>query len=208
MPISDEDLEKMQAKIRRELEPFFTKVLSKSDEDILEFKEEVMKFTDKCNDAIETYLSFVIDSDGKALLTSVKEQIFLLYKYLGMVEGLGNCIVDMLIMLLVVNGKDFHIESTHAPRIRHVYSLNDLEEAYVPLKFKLLFLKHYGIKTYPSIIDNDLRNEIAHLNFKIEKNKVIIRGKEVWEVVYPKITKLNLASQIVMSMFRELRDGW
>jgi len=99
----------------------------------------------------------------------------LLYTYLGIVESVENWTTNILIMLLIASGKDFHIKT---PILRHVPSLKDLEKTYVPLKMKLDFLREYGIKTYPSVIDNKLRNDIAHFNFKIENNVVTIRGKK------------------------------
>jgi len=208
MSASDEEIEKLKAKIKHELEPFINKILRMSDEDLLEFREEYKKFDEKCKDSLLLIMSFSLESDVKTLRTSIKEQIFLLYEYLGMVESVGDIIVNFLVMLLVANGKDFHI---NAPRIKHVYSLDDLEKTYVPLGHKLEFLRYYGIKTIPSIIDSNLRNDIAHFNFKIEKDKVTIRGKEVWEVVYPNLIKMNGAVEAVaFEVFRTLEEelGW
>jgi hypothetical protein len=194
----DQDIEKMKAKIKHEIEPFMNKILSLSDEDLLEFEEEYRSYLKQCFTSLNILNSFTIEQDVKALRTSIKEQVFLLYHYLGMVESIGNWTSNILIMLLVASGKDFHIESIQAPRIKHVYSLHDLEKAYVPLTIKLNFLRDYGIKTYPSIIDSKLRNDIAHFNFKMEKNKVTIRGKEVWEVVYPNLTRLKGATRVII----------
>jgi hypothetical protein len=206
----DEDIVKVEAEIKSELEPFLNKILITPQEDLREFKKDYMRFANHCLDSLRILSLFTIETDVKALPTSIKEQIFLLYQYLGMVESLGNCIVDILVMLLVANKRDFHIESMQTPRIRHVYSLDDLEKAKVPLTMKLNFLRDNGIKTYPSIIDSKLRNDIAHFNFKIENNKVAIRGKDVWEVVYPNNRKIQAATQTVVELFNNLKKnlGW
>lgn len=198
-------------KVTAELEPFFTRVKSMSESEISEFKKEVVNFINKSNSKIETYIKFVLDSAHPELLfNSVKEQIFLLYQYLSLVEGVGNCIADMLILLLVVNGKDFHIESAHPtkPRIRHIYSLDDIESDYVSLRSKLNFLKYYGIRTFPSTINTSFRNDIAHLKFEVEGNKVKIYGEDVWKVTYPKIRILNTSVGMVRVLFKELTEEW
>ena len=189
MSVSDEDIEKMKAKIKSELEPFTNKIITIPQTDLVDFKRDYMKFDKKCTNSIALFLTFG-KPDTEKLHESIKEQVFSLYRYLAIVESVGNIVVDMLIMLLVANGKDFHIESIYAPRIRHVYSLDDLEKVYVPLKMKLEFLNYYGIKTVPSIIDSKLRNDIAHFNFEKIMNKIIIRGKEVDEVVNPNLKKI------------------
>lgn len=86
-------------------------------------------------------------------------------------------------MLLVANGRDFHIESRSTPRIKHVVSINDLGKERVPLRTKLNFLKDNGVTVLSSVVDTDLRNSIAHLRFKVEKNKVYVKGKPAWEAI-------------------------
>ena len=206
MPNREAEIEKMKKKIKNEIEPFINEILNMPDEENLAFREEYKTFLVNCFDSLTILNSFTIERDIKSLPTSIKEQVFLLYHYLGMVESIGNWITNILVMLLVANGKDFHIESISAPRIRHVYSLNDLEKAYVPLKLKLEFLRYYGIKTFPSIIDSSLRNDIAHFNFKIQNDKVTLRGKEVWEVVFPSLRRIQEATTVIIEMFRNLQE--
>jgi hypothetical protein len=107
-----------------------------------------------------------------------------LFNYLGFVETVGNTTVDIIIMLVIANGIDFHIESQHeTPRIRHVNHIFDLDD--VPLRTKLNFLRENGIKTIPSIIDCNLRNDIAHLNFTFDPDtkEITLRGRPLKSVV-------------------------
>jgi hypothetical protein len=102
---------------------------------------------------------------------SVSSQILDLFLYLGLVESLGNCYVDLLVMLLITNGRDFHIESRYStPRIKHVISIDDLEKEKVPLTMKLNFLKDNGLENFADVVDSKLRNDITHLNFEIRKD--------------------------------------
>ncbi|MBY9002152.1 MAG: hypothetical protein KGD64_14625, partial [Candidatus Heimdallarchaeota archaeon] len=172
--------------------------------------EDYGSYIKKCVTSMNILNSFSVERNYQALPTSIKEQVFLLYHYLGIVESIGNWTTNILILLLVASGKDFHIESTQTPRIRHVCSLDDLEKAYVPLTIKLNFLRYHDVKSYPSIIDSKLRNDIAHFNFKIEKNKVSIRGKPVWDVIYPSLEKISYATTVIIQMFTDLGNtlGW
>jgi len=112
--------------------------------------------------------------------SKLKDKLYLLFFYLGAIESVGNSIVDMLVLLLVANGRDFHIEcrSYRTPKIRHVYSIReDLEKEWVPLGTKLSFLSENGIEKISRIIDSDLRNAIVHLKFEIKENRLIVKGE-------------------------------
>ena len=131
----------------------------------------------------------------------VKDSIQWMFSYLGLVESLGNALADVLIMLLVANGIDFHIErSSKFPRIKHALTMKDLEDEWVPLAVKLNFLRENGISTLSSIVDTRTRNDIAHMRFKVKGNQVIIKGKPVEESLLESETKLLHASNIVTAL--------
>ena len=44
MSVSDEDIEKMKAKIKSELEPFTNKIITIPQTDLVDFKRDYMKF--------------------------------------------------------------------------------------------------------------------------------------------------------------------
>ena len=120
-----------------------------------------------------------------------------LFAYLGAVETLGNTIVDIVVMLVIANGRDFHIEGKYGtPRVRHVEEISDLHG--VALTAKLNFLRDNGIKTLPSMIDSNLRNDIAHLNFKFdpEKKDIFIRKKPARDVLAEGLRRLNMVFEV------------
>lgn len=88
--------------------------------------------------------------------------------YLGLVESLGTTFIDMALMLLIANGKEMH---TRGPYINHVMSLKELRK--LDLAYKLHFLKRHGLPLFLEIVNRQLRNDIAHLKFKIDDKGVI-----------------------------------
>lgn len=85
--------------------------------------------------------------------------------YLGLVESLGVTLMDMILMVLIINGKEVH---TRGPRIRHVRFFKELGE--LGLEYKLEFLETEGFEVFKSFINKDVRNHIGHLKFTIENN--------------------------------------
>ena len=132
---------------------------------------------------------------------AVKDGIQWMFSYLGLIESLGTALADILIMLLVANGIDFHIErSRKSPRIKHVITMKDLEDEWVPLGVKLNFLSENGISTLSSIIDTKTRNKIAHMDFQVKGNQVLIKGKPVEESLLEGETKLLHASNTITDL--------
>ena len=120
-----------------------------------------------------------------------------LFTYLGTVETFGNTIVDIVVMLVIANGRDFHIECEYrTPRVRHVEGISDLRK--VSLTTKLNFLRDNGIRTLPSMIDSKLRNDVAHLNFTFDPDteEIFIRKKPAREVLLEGIKELNMVFEV------------
>lgn len=117
------------------------------------------------------------------------DDILQMFAYLGIVETVGNSMADIITILLVVNGIDFHIESAHGiPRVRHATSIKSLETEKVPLTAKLNFLKENGIPTLANLFNSKLRNDIAHSKFVIKDDKVYFkhrRGLKPAQVIVP-----------------------
>jgi hypothetical protein len=108
----------------------------------------------------------------------IKSDLFYVFSYLGLVESLGNSIVDLLVLLLVANGRDFHIECLRTtPRIKHALTIEDLEKEKVPLTTKLNFMRDNNLRFIASLIDTDLRNTIAHLKFETREAKSMLKEK-------------------------------
>lgn len=63
-----------------------------------------------------------------------------------------------------------NIESRYdVPRIRHALSIEDFEREKISLGTKLAFLRQNGLKFFADVVDTDLRNSVAHLDFKIDE---------------------------------------
>lgn len=113
------------------------------------------------------YIHFKTSLDNWNLLTVVG-----LFRYLGLVESFGAQLVDLLVLLLVANGYDFHVEREHeVPRIIHATSLKDLRNAFLGPKVR--FLERCGLRATSKIVDVGLRNSIAHLDFEIKENGMV-----------------------------------
>jgi hypothetical protein len=123
------------------------------------------------NEIRELLLTF-----GSFRLSEKKDISYLLFSYLGLVEILGNSFSDILVLLLVTTGIEFHIERMYMmPRIKHASHLEDLKKT--PLRIKLDFLDENGLKSFASVFNTDLRNAIAHMNFTIRDNDLYIGDK-------------------------------
>jgi hypothetical protein len=102
----------------------------------------------------------------------------LLFSYLGAIESIGDSLVNILVMLVIASGEDFHIESRHkTPTIRHVKKIQELERQLIPLSTKISFLLMNNVRFIKRVVDTSLRNRIAHLNFKIDHDVIYIKHK-------------------------------
>ena len=98
---------------------------------------------------------------------SFRDAIF----YLLLVELIGNTYVDQTILLLIGCGHAFHLDPDDDHRYtRHAKTLDDIELPSVPLGTKLGFLDDNGFTFFKKWIDRNLRNQIAHLEYEIDKN--------------------------------------
>ena len=108
--IIEKEEEQIAEKIFSELEPYFKGILAldvKSKELQL-FKENYNYFVHKFAEKLEVFSNLLIFKDVP--ISDIRGQLTLLFGYLGTVESIGNAIVDFLVILLVANGIDFHIE--------------------------------------------------------------------------------------------------
>jgi hypothetical protein len=89
-----------------------------------------------------------------------------LFAYLGLVESLGVTLMDMALMLCIANGKEMH--TYKGGGIMHISTLKDLRK--LNLSYKIEFLKANKLGFVGGVVNNDLRNDIAHLKFLVEEN--------------------------------------
>jgi len=169
--MNESDYTAIKNRTKSELQPYLDGIRTKREAFEL-FRDS---FSDFVGRFLKTWNLFFVLVKGFLQAPATAHALFL---YLGCIESLGNSIVDIVVMLLVANGKDFHIECRYAtPRIKHAKSINDLENERVPLAAKLNFLKDNGIKELPRLLDNELRNDIAHLKFDVRGDLIFIRKK-------------------------------
>ena len=109
---------------------------------------------------------------------SLKDTVYELFSHVVLVESLGKCILDMLVMLLVANGRDFHIHKGR--RIEHVNKIEELNKVF--LGNKVFFLKDNGIKELTKLVNTELRNKISHLEFQLKEDNIYIKGKPAYEI--------------------------
>jgi hypothetical protein len=185
----DKELQKdleFQKKIEYDLQPFLDKIIKSPKTDIDLVKDTLEKSfvpNRKMHELMETIFHANAQIDENATIT---EQIHEMFTYLGLVESLVNYYVDILVMVKVAGGIDFHMESLKdTPRINHAMCIEDLQNNYVSLKTKLNFLSGSGLKLFVSTTDNarKLRNDIAHFKIRLENGKILLRNKPVHEII-------------------------
>jgi hypothetical protein len=161
-------------KIDLELEPFLDGIRTGQANFEL-FKRAYLYFDKRMGRAVRIASSLTVESE------KVKSDLFYVFIYLGIVESLGNSVVDLVVLLLVANGRDFHIECQHTtPKIKHALSIEDLEAERVPLTTKLNFIRDNDLSFLSSLIDTKLRNIVAHLEFEVKEGNVYVKGKKGW----------------------------
>jgi hypothetical protein len=188
-----------RAMIIKELKPLIDSIraMNPSSSNFKLFKESYCAFCNRYTAALDC-MEYLVDEERKLSNDDVGSVIHSLFTYLGLVESLGNNIVNIIVMLLVANGTDFHIESSHGtPRVKHVTSIKALEDERTPLASKLNFMRENNVPTLVSLFDTKLRNDIAHLNFIVKDNEIYLKGKR----------GLKLAKDVVFNTRTRLFDG-
>lgn len=195
----------VKTKVSSELQPFLdgiymTGAMSRN---FKVFKESYLEFQNRY-ESKRRILDSILQVENISI-SETKDKVYMLFVYLGTIEGIGNSVADILVMLLVANAIDFHIECQHrTPRIKHVSSLKDLEEERVPLTTKLNFLRDNGISELTRIIDSELRNAIAHLKFDLKENEIYVKGKPAAEIVTLGLTDLLFGTGAAVELLDQL----
>jgi hypothetical protein len=185
-------------RIKIELEPLLDRVITNNAD--FELFERAYQYSYKrLSRAFGILMSLTTESK------KVKSDVFYLFIYLGLVESLGNSVIDLIVLLLVANGKDFHIECQYTtPRIKHALSIQDLETEKVPLTTKLNFLRDNDLSFLASLVDTELRNTVAHLKFEIKNGKVYVRGKKGFRLLTRKDLE-DILSKMVRGLIESAR---
>lgn len=215
-----EELKEIEERISKELTPFLDGIRTKHADYEL-FKQAYNDYQNRLGRAIG--IMGVLLKAGLAKPPSeLIEDLMELFRYMGYVESMGNIIVNIIVMLLVANGRDFHIECRYTtPRIKHVVSIKDLEDERVPLTTKLNFLRDNGITGLASVIDSELRNKIAHLKFDVRRgrdvkkqhtaplttDRIFVKGKPASEVASNSTQKLLSAISTTLNLLEQLAEA-
>jgi hypothetical protein len=165
-------------KIEAELEPFIDGI-RKMPKDSKRFKMFSKSYTDYA-DRYDHYSKVVqYFSKGMYKVTeNPKDKMQWILYYLGLLEGINNTTLNILIMLLKANQNRINITyAKTSPRIEHALSLSELEEKYIPLTAKLSFLSQNGLREIAQLIDSELRNKVAHFKFDITDDDICLDGK-------------------------------
>lgn len=124
-----------------------------------------------------------------------------LFAYLGLVESLGATLIDMTLMLLIANGIEMHIRKEGG--IMHVSNLKDLRR--LNLGYKLGFLDENELKFVSAVVNRQLRNDIAHLKFRVEESGEVKGSNEQTVNVDENLTEFWKKVGQVISIFDDIR---
>jgi hypothetical protein len=189
-------LQKESKKIEAELEPFIDCIrrMATDSADFIMFSKAYGGYANRYDRYSRVVRHF---SKGMSKVTeNPKDKMQWILYYLGLLEGINNTTLNILIMLLKANQNQMHVTYARAvPRIKHALSLDELEEKFIPLTAKLNFLKQNGLKEITSLIDSELRNEVAHFKFDIIDDDICLEGKKAM----PKIADSMFKVLVVFS---------
>lgn len=130
--------------------------------------------------------------------------------YLGLVESLGTTLMDITLLLLIANGLDVH---ARRGVLKHVTKLDELKG--VDTAEKLHILKTEGFTIFGKLVNQDIRNIVAHLKFTIgEDGQITNKGNnqpinidkaisDFWFVVVVYINALQDAGFMRFTTLRE-----
>lgn len=130
--------------------------------------------------------------DSKIQGNPISQTLFLdAITYLLETEIFGTAYVDRVLLLLIGKGIDFHLEPDYEHRYtRHAKTLEDLQAPYLSLAIKQDFLAANGITFFSKMIDRNLRNKIAHMDYTIENDCFYFKNREGKKV------KVNFSDKI------------
>jgi hypothetical protein len=138
-------------------------LLQNADLELWDKRKELGELWDRAGETSLT-LQYLKTGDYILKLPPKAKPMAKLLVYLGLVESLGVAFMDMALMLLIANGKEMHTRRY----VKHVTSLKELQK--LDLAYKQYFLKSYDLPMFSKLVNRQLRNDIAHLKFRIEED--------------------------------------
>lgn len=160
------------------LKPLVQPILSSSDKskELRDFLRESSNRFKKSRERMR-----LLKKDSKAEYESQLDTLRKAFLYLVLFETTATNILNLIVMLLVLNGHDFFVQY---PR-KYAKAFDDLDDA--NMAEKLDFLDFHGFSILRKHVNRKLRNKIAHMDFDIEGKGMIHVGKQ----------KYNLQDEIV-----------
>lgn len=204
----EKEFDRIAKRITAELKPLLEsmKTMDKDSESFKLFRLALSEFGKKI-DRVRPLMDIILDGLEEISKLGSKGDLYTLFAYFGIIESWGNALSDFVVMLLVANGRDFHIECRHTtPRIKHAHSIKDLERERVPLTTKLNFMKENGVSQLASIIDNKFRNDFAHMKFSVKEGKIFMRKKRARVAANISAQKLLLALETISGLIAQEID--
>ncbi len=101
--------------------------------------------------------------------------------FMGLVESLGVTLTDIILILMIANGKSIHVRKDGI--IKHASTFHDLEKIDNETRKRTLLDGKINKKLVSNILNFEIRNIAAHLGFKIENDgKIIANSGTVIEI--------------------------
>lgn len=143
----------------------------------------------KCLDGLRDRLS-------KSQSLSPRELTLIeVFSYLLLAEGIICTLLNFISYLLVITGHDLY-SLTKRKYVKDY--LKEIEK--VEMSTKIQFLNHHGFGILSKEYDSTFRNDIAHHNYKVDKEGVLwVRGKSV-DLAIKQRTLLKISHFITESM--------
>ncbi len=138
------------------------------------------------NSLIQTKLFEKIETLG---MSASENSLFLLLVILYLTEGPISLAINIFIYTLMLRG---HHDIWFEEKQKFVSSFDELFS--VSLSVKLKFLKKHGFGFMPEICSREIRNAVAHQDFKIEPDGTVYTMKD--GKIYSKFTKKDLTEKI------------
>ena len=188
----DEKLENLQ----------FTRTLSRNPEDF----EVFIKYTNEVYENFsiweELHKKLVILIERQEIAISKQEAVLLpLVNIFYLIEGVLSYYIDIVIFTIMSKEQCFVLKNRG--KKREISRLDDLRQ--IRLMSKLRFLESHGFAFFSDICDRNLRNAIAHQDFKVDREGVVLikKGKKK-EYTFIDLIKMDENCRSVMNIVNRL----
>jgi len=188
--------------LKSKLSPILEKAIklqSSFNKSFLEFRREMQDY--RLKNILNINNLFFKKIKPKLELEVKEFSLLFLIHYLFMVEGPFTLQVDTIAYALVASGKRLYSRFLR----RHVRQFQDLEKT--SLSEKLTFLENNGLKIISDSCDRKLRNHIAHLTFKINKEGTVYLRNETRTIRSEEFnSKYKKLRDIIISIYIAMKD--